>query len=86
MTKRLLIIDGTLDRSVYRPVEQWTKYLDDVPFDAIHLPSGQSAPSLDPYTHLSLAGGQDRCVLSYVEGKLDLRSACSARELDHHEV
>ena len=85
MTKRLLIIDGTLDRSVYGPVEQWATCLDDVPFDAIHLPSGESALPLDPYTHLSLAKGQDRCVLFFVEGRLDSRSAYSACELDRHE-
>ena len=55
MTKRLLIIDGALDRSVYRPVGQWATYLDDTPFDAIHLPSRESA--LSPPTHAAFGVG-----------------------------
>jgi GMP synthase-like glutamine amidotransferase len=58
MTKRLLIVDSALDRSVYCPVEQWAPYLDGVLFDAIHLPSGESLPSLDPYTHILLTGSE----------------------------
>ena len=58
MIKRLLIVDSVLDRSVYRPVEQWAMYLDGVLFDAIHLPSGESLPSLDSYTHILLTGSE----------------------------
>jgi len=54
MEKRILVLDGSINRSVYRPVEQWARYLDDVPFDAVHLPSNGLVPSLDRYTHVLL--------------------------------
>lgn len=58
MEKRILILDGSIDRSVYRPVEQWARYLDNMPFDAIHLPSNTPVPSLDRYTHVLLTGSE----------------------------
>jgi len=58
MEKRILVLDGSIDRSVYRPVEQWARYLDAVRFDAIHLPSNAPVPPLDRYTHILLAGSE----------------------------
>jgi GMP synthase-like glutamine amidotransferase len=58
MQKRLLILDGSIDRSAYRPVEQWARHLGDVPFDAVHLPSNESVPPLDRYTHVLLTGSE----------------------------
>ena len=58
MEKRILILDGSIDRSVYRPVEQWARYLDGTPFDAIHLPSNTPVPSLNRYTHVLLTGSE----------------------------
>ena len=58
MEKRILILDGSIDRSAYRPVEQWVRYLDDMPFDAVHLPTHQPVPSLNRYTHVLLTGSE----------------------------
>jgi GMP synthase-like glutamine amidotransferase len=58
MEKRVLVLDGSIDRSVYRPVEQWARYLDAVRFDAVHLPSNVPVPSLDRYTHVLLTGSE----------------------------
>jgi len=58
MEKRLLILDGSIDRSVYHPVEQWARHLGDVPFDAVHLPSDEPVPPLDRYTHVLLTGSE----------------------------
>jgi hypothetical protein len=58
MGKRILILDGSLDRTVYRPVEQWARHLDGVPFDAIHLPSDELVPPLSRYTHVLLTGSE----------------------------
>jgi len=58
MEKRILILDGSINRSVYRPVEQWGRYLDGMPFDAVHLPTHQPVPSLDRYTHILLTGSE----------------------------
>jgi GMP synthase-like glutamine amidotransferase len=58
MEKRMLVLDGSIDRSIYRPVEQWARYLGDVRFDAVHLPSNAPIPSLDRYTHVLLTGSE----------------------------
>jgi len=58
MEKRLLILDGSIDRSVYRPVEQWSRTLDGVRFDAVHLPSDERVPPLDRYTHILVTGSE----------------------------
>jgi GMP synthase-like glutamine amidotransferase len=58
MEKRLLILDGSIDQSVYRPVAQWSRTLDGVRFDAVHLPSDESIPPLDRYTHVLLTGSE----------------------------
>ena len=58
MKKRLLILDGSLDRSIYRPVEQWSRYFDGVEYDAVHLPTNQPVLSLDRYTHVLLTGSE----------------------------
>lgn len=56
--KRVLILDGSLHRDVYRPDEAWRRYLDPVAADAVHLPSGEGVPDLAPYTHLILTGSE----------------------------
>jgi len=58
MGKRILVLDGSIDRLVYRPVEQWGRHLGDVPFDAVHIPSSAPIPSLDRYTHVLLTGSE----------------------------
>jgi len=56
MKKRILILGNSIDQSISRPVEEWARYLDKVPFDAVQLPSNEPAPSLDRYTHVLLTG------------------------------
>lgn len=56
MSKRLLILDNSIDLDTYRPVEHWAPHLGDVPYDSRHMPSGEKLPSLDRYTHLLLTG------------------------------
>jgi len=53
---RVLILDNSLNRPIYRPVRQWKAYLDGVPTDAVHMPSGEQVPSLDNYTHVVITG------------------------------
>jgi len=53
-----LILDGSLDQGFYFPVGQWSRAFDATPFDAVHLPSGESVPPLIGYTHLLLTGSE----------------------------
>lgn len=56
MQKRVLVLGNSLDRSVYRPVEEWSRHFGGVPFDAVHVPSAEPIPPLDRYTHLLVTG------------------------------
>jgi len=58
MKKRVLILDGSLDPAIYRPVEQWARYFDDVAFDAVSPPSHPPIPRLDQYTHVLVTGSE----------------------------
>jgi GMP synthase-like glutamine amidotransferase len=53
---RVLILDNSLNRPFYQPVQQWKRYLNGVPVDAVHMPSGQQVSSLDDYTHVIITG------------------------------
>jgi len=53
---RVLILDNSLNRPIYRPVNQWRRHLDGVPSDAVHMPSAKELPSLDDYTHVIITG------------------------------
>jgi len=56
MQKRILVLGNSTDRSVYRPVDEWSRAFGDVPFDAVHVPAGEPIPALDRYTHLLVTG------------------------------
>ncbi len=56
MPKRILVLDNSTDRAVYRPAEEWSRHFGGVPFDAVHAPSGEPIPPLDRYTHLLVTG------------------------------
>ena len=56
MKKRILILGNSIDRSIYRPVEEWSRYFGKVPFDAVQLPANEPVPPLDRYTHVLLTG------------------------------
>jgi len=53
---RVLILDNSLNRPVYQPVRQWTRYVGGAPVDSVHMPSGEPAPPLDAYTHIIITG------------------------------
>ena len=55
---RVLILDGSIHRDVYRPDEHWRKLLGDLPSDSVHLPSGAAVPPLEPYSHLIVTGSE----------------------------
>jgi len=58
MRTRILVLDNAIDRTVYRPVEEWSRTFGDVPFDAAHVPSGEPIPPFDRYTHLLVTGSE----------------------------
>ena len=58
MKKRILVLDNATDRTVYHPVEEWARAFGKVPFDAVHVPSDASIPSLGGYTHVLLTGSE----------------------------
>ena len=53
---RVLILDNSLERPVYRPERQWGVFLNGVPFDRVHMPSLEAEVSLEPYTHMIISG------------------------------
>ena len=58
MTKRVLILDGSIYPDIYRPADEWRALLGGVPADAVHLPSGELVPDLAPYTHIIVTGSE----------------------------
>ena len=58
MTKRVLILDGSIYPDIYRPADEWRALLGGVPADAVHLPSGEPVPDLAPYTHIIVTGSE----------------------------
>jgi len=53
---RVLIVDNSLNRPIYAPERQWRPYLDDVPFDVVHVPGGEGIPPVGDYTHIIISG------------------------------
>ncbi|MBU1050004.1 type 1 glutamine amidotransferase [Candidatus Bipolaricaulota bacterium] len=58
MKKRILVLDNAMDRSAFRPVDAWSRHFGKVPFDTVHLPSGESIPALDRYSHILLTDSE----------------------------
>lgn len=58
MTRRLLILDGSIRRAVYRPVLQWSRAVGATDVTSVHLPSGEEVPSLEDYSHVLLTGSE----------------------------
>lgn len=58
MHKRILVLDNSIHRTLYHPVEEWSRHFGPVPFDAVHVPTGEPIPSLDRYTHLIVTGSE----------------------------
>ena len=54
MKKRILILGNSIDRLVYRPVEEWSRHFGKVSFDVVQVSENEPIPSLDRYTHVLL--------------------------------
>jgi GMP synthase-like glutamine amidotransferase len=55
---RVLILDGSIYADIYCPTAGWRNLIGPVPSDSVHLPSGDSVPDLEPYTHLIVTGSE----------------------------
>jgi GMP synthase-like glutamine amidotransferase len=58
MVKRVLILDGCIYPEFYRPSDEWRSLLEDVPSDAVHLPSKEPIPDIEPYSHVIVTGSE----------------------------
>ena len=58
MEANVLILDGAIHRTSYRPTEGWRRYLGGAASASVHLPSGEPVPGLAPFTHLILTGSE----------------------------
>jgi len=58
MQTRVLVVDGSVDPAIYRPVEQWSPFLCETVYDVVRPPSGDVAPRLDDVTHVLLTGSE----------------------------
>jgi len=56
METRILVLGNSVDRALYRPVDEWSRYFGDVPFDAVQMPQDEPTPPMDRYTHLLVTG------------------------------
>jgi GMP synthase-like glutamine amidotransferase len=56
-SKRLLIIDNSLDTNIYSPVGHWTRHVD-CDFDAVMPPMGEFPHRLDKYSHVIVTGSE----------------------------
>lgn len=54
---RILILDNSIDHSVYQPLEHWKPLLL-FPFDSFHVSAGELPSSLDPYSHIIVTGSE----------------------------
>lgn len=52
----VLILDNSLERPIYRPERQWGRFLGDVPYDRVHMPSSTETVALEEYTHVIISG------------------------------
>jgi len=57
-TKRLLIVDNSLHPILFRPWRSWKRFVGNVPYDVVNVPSGRPVPPLERYTHLLLTGSE----------------------------
>jgi GMP synthase-like glutamine amidotransferase len=56
--KKVLILDGAVDRTIYRPTEHWQALLGGESCDSVHLPSGGRVPDLKDYSHVIVTGSE----------------------------
>jgi GMP synthase-like glutamine amidotransferase len=58
MKPKVLILDGSVHNDIYRPTDEWRQLLGHVPADTVHLPSGQTLPSIADYSHIIVTGSE----------------------------
>ena len=56
--KHVLILDGMIHPSMYRPTEHWRRLMPGIPCDSVHLPTGGRVPALGRYSHLIVTGSE----------------------------
>jgi len=56
-SKRVLIIDNSLDPSVYRPVTHWVRHFDSE-FEAVAPPAGVFPADLEEFSHVIITGSE----------------------------
>ena len=81
--RRVLILDGSIDSKIYRPVEHWGRHLD-CAFETRRLPAGDPFPTdteLDRFTHAIVTGSEASCLNDdpWIQGLCD----CVARLVEH---
>ena len=77
---RVLILDGSLHRDVYRPDEGWRQWLGATAIDSVHLPSGGSVPDLGGYTHVIVTGSEASIVAPEPWFEVEVRVVRQAAE------
>jgi GMP synthase-like glutamine amidotransferase len=58
MDVRLLIVDNAVHRHLFKPSWHWKAHLDGVNTYAFNMPSRQSVPALDRFSHVVLSGSE----------------------------
>ncbi len=58
MPARILTLNLMVNREMLDPVAQWSRYFRGVPFEAVHVPSGEAIPDLGSFTHLIVSGSE----------------------------
>ena len=84
-SRRLLIVDLSVNPAVYRPVDHWRPHIEalGVPVDVCRPPDGGAPADLAPYSHAILTGSE-ASILADTEWILracDLTRALAAREV-----
>jgi len=83
MGKHVLILNLMVDSDLNDSVGQWSRHFGDVPYTAVHLPSGEAAPALDQVSHL-LVGGSEVSLCEpaeWMHAAADLTRQAAARGL-----
>lgn len=56
-SRRVLIVDNSLDPSIYRPITHWGRHLD-CKFETVSPPTGAFPAELKPFSHVILTGSE----------------------------
>lgn len=84
-TRRLLIVDLSVNPAVYRPVDHWRPHVEarGVPFDVCRPPDGQAPADLSAYSHAILTGSEASIVADteWIVKACELTRALDARQV-----